>query len=387
MSDLRPILFTAFEPSGDALAAPVIAHIKAIQPDRPIVAMGGPKMAQAGAQLIETTTGHAVMLADALAHVQEHRRRIGVLRQWMQTHHPAAVVPTDSPAANWATCKLARKLHPQARIIHLAAPQLWAWAPWRIHKLRRLTDRVMCLLPFEPAWFSQRGVRATFVSHPIFESPASLTETSFAQGHPRLALLPGSRASEIKRNWPTMEQAYRVLQQRHPKLVGIIAAADDARRDQLLHLMPSGLPDALEIVTGQTGQVLTWADVSLTVSGTATLQTAAHNTPMVVLYNVNRLSWELVGRWLIRHRPLSLPNLISQSVGLGSVVPELMPHFGQAQPVVQALEPLLSTPQARDRQREAFATIRQHFHNVPFAQTAGATLLGELEGANKKTTR
>ncbi len=380
MSHDRPILFTAFEPSGDALAAPVIAELKRRRPDQPVAAMGGPRMADAGADMIEITTGDPVMLAEAVGHVFEHRRRVNVLRRWMGEHDPIAVTPVDSPAANWATCRLARRMRPDAKIVHLVAPQLWAWGSWRIRKLRRLTDHVMCLLPFEPAWLEARGVKATFVSHPIFQDLPAALDSLPGDGEPKLALLPGSRSSEIKRNWPTMLAAYHDLEARYPAMRGVVAAADEPRRAQLAETAPGPLPPSMQVVTAKAGEVLAWADLSLTVSGTATLQTAAHGTPMVVLYNIDRLSWELVGRWVVRARPLSLPNVIGESMGLGSVAPELIPHFGAVRPVADALEPLMTDGQARISQRVAFDTIRKRFQDIPFTETAAATLLDQIDG-------
>ena len=174
----RDILFTAFEPSGDALAAPMITRLLEQHPGLRVWALGGPKMLAAGADLIETTTDNPAMLLGAASQARAHQQRLKRLTKWLNDHKLAALVPVDSPAANWSICKLVRKTQPAAKIIHLAAPQLWAWAPWRIKKLRRLTDHVLCLLPFEPDWFTARGVRATFVGHPLFDPSLQSTKPS-----------------------------------------------------------------------------------------------------------------------------------------------------------------------------------------------------------------
>ncbi len=385
------IFFTAFEPSGDALAAPMIQQLLALDPSLQITAFGGPKMQAAGAQLIETTTDHAAMLTAAVAQLRAHRSRLQRLTVWLSEHPIDALVPVDSPAANWSICKRVRQTHPQAKIVHLVAPQLWAWAPWRIHKLRRLTDHVLCLLPFEPDWFAPRQVPATFVGHPLFDpihSPPPHTPPTdpFPQGRPKLALLPGSRHGEIQANWPTMLQACMSLQQQHPALQAIAAISKPDQQEQVRslstpHLGSRSWPSYLEIQADQTGEVLDWADLALVVSGTATLQAAAHRTPMVVLYNVSPWAWHLWGRWLVHTRTFSLPNLVLAAHGQHQPVPELVPHFAAVAPVVDALNHLIRDPAAMAQQQQGFDFIAGLFADRPFSHTAATKLLETLDHA------
>ncbi|MFP4145071.1 MAG: lipid-A-disaccharide synthase [Phycisphaeraceae bacterium] len=373
-----PILFTAFEPSGDALAAPLVAELRRRQPRRPIFAMGGAAMAEAGTELIEATTEHAVMLAGAVGQALAHRQRLRRLRTWLAEHPIAALVPTDSPAANWSICKAVRDVRPEAKIIHLVAPQLWAWAPWRICKLRRLTDRVMCMLPFEPDWFEPRGVPATFVGHPLFTDPAEPKPLA-AQGAPRLALLPGSRASEVKKNWPIMLAALDELQSRHPGLTATVAASSEAQAGRIRALCPAGeLPAGVEMVLADASAVLDRADLALVVSGTATLHALSRHTPMVVLYRASRPAWHLLGRWLVRTRTFALPNLLGEWAGLGRVVPEHVPHFGGLEPVLRDLAPLAADPAARTAQRERLDTLATHFQGIRYHEAAADVIEREL---------
>ena len=236
MSGKQCILFTAFEPSGDALAASMITALKQFNPKLEVWAMGGPKMQAAGAQLLEQTTDNATMLLGVASQIPAHRRRLRRLTRWLADHDLTALVPVDSPAANWSICKRVRRAQPKAKIIHLAAPQLWAWAPWRIKKLRRLTDHVLCLLPFEPDWFSSRGVPATFVGHPLFDPPPDLRKPTHATASllkntkPKIAFLPGSRPSEIQANLPTILKVFSALKWRHKEMHGAIAVGDKPPR-------------------------------------------------------------------------------------------------------------------------------------------------------------
>jgi lipid-A-disaccharide synthase len=380
-SDGPLIVLTAFEPSGDNLGARMAEALRAKRPDLRFAGFGGPAMARAGVDLIEETTGKAVMLiAGAVAQAREHTRRVGVFKRWLAEQNPAALVPVDSPAANWAMCAAVRKRHASAKIVHLVGPQLWAWGGWRISKLRRLTDHVLCLLPFEPQWFQTRGVPATFVGHPLFEEALTPRDIDdLPGGTPRLALLPGSRAGEVKHNWPDLLEMFELLRHRHERLAVVVAAADRARAEQIERLSPGGrLPRRMSMVTGDAAAVLQWADAAVIVSGTATLEAVARRTPMVATFRVGKLAWNVAGRVLVQTRTFTLPNLLGESLGVGRVIPELVPHFGGGEPLLEALQPLLTLPAAADAQRAGFDAIRAAFAAARFADAAPDALLAVL---------
>ena len=403
MDDGLPILFTVFEPSGDVLAARLIEEVRRRQPGREVFAFGGPRMEAAGAQLIEQTTQHAKMGVGVgmAGEAKELLRRKQVLTAWLKDHPIAAHVPTDSPAANWSLCAAVRKTQPDARIVHLVGPQIWAWASWRIRRLRRLTDHVMCLLPFEPEWFGSRGVAATFVGHPLFQAPLpedpgeagddvgpSAAGVTAIDGQPlrdaqtRLALLPGSREKEVRQNWPTMLKVFDQLRHRLPDLGVVIAAADRDRADQLKLLCPGGRPPrGMQVVVGDASAVLDWAHAAVVVSGTATLEAASRNTPMVVIYNANLTAWNLLGRFLVHARTFALPNVIGESLELGRIVPELVPHDASPEPVIEHLRPLLTGGESHRTQQEGFAAIRAAYAGHVFRQAAADVLLQQIADA------
>ena len=383
MSPPPTVLFTAFEPSGDALAASLIKALRRSRPEVQVAGFGGPRMKQAGAQLLGKTTEHAVMLLGAAMQANTHYQRLRKLSVWLKHNRITALVPVDSPAANWSVCRLIRRRQRQAKIVHLVAPQVWAWGGWRIHKLRRLTDQLLCLLPFEPQWFERRDVPATFVGHPLFDPPPSdppeptRLEGLPANAAPALALLPGSRPKELRANWPTMLQTFDRLRAQHSKLQAVVAAASRDAGELILRMTPRGkMP--IKIVWGRTGDILSWADVALVVSGTATLEAAAHGTPQVAMYNARRWGWP-IARQMLQIRCFTLPNLIGQSLGLGQVIPELIPHFGAVPPVERALDRLIRNPHASQRQKESFARIKQCFLEKRFTEEATRVLLEKIE--------
>ena len=383
----RTIFFAAFEPSGDILAARLIGELRRRDPSLRFVGYGGSHMALAGAELIEQTAEHATIALGVLGQVQTHRRRLQRLDDYLSKHDIAALVPVDSPAANWSVCKRVRRHRPGAKIVHLVCPQIWGWASWRVRRLRNLTDKVLCLLPFEPGWLDERGVPGVFVGHPVFEDAPQVLGQPIADDLPKadqdggvkLALMPGSRRGELVKNWPTMLSVYRAVKAKHPGLIGVVAArkASDA---EVLHEMSGGAgwPGDLSVIAGRTPEVLRWADLVLSKSGTSTLQVASLRRPMVVFYNVSATAWHLLGRWLIKSRTFALPNIISQWQDGRRVVPEFVPHFGDPEPITAELSRLIDDSLALDQQRAGLVRIAEPFASVCFKDAAAEALLAEL---------
>lgn len=371
------------------MCAETITALLRRQPDLKVYALGGPKMEAAGAELIEHTTQHGTMFLSVLGHVWSHHKRLRRLRRWLDEHPIDVLIPVDSPAANWSICRVFRRARPSSKIVHLVAPQVWAWASWRVRRLRRLTDHVLCLLPFEPQWLMDRGVKATFVGHPIFD-PAIQKPPEPAEGlpggHPRLALLPGSRRAEIRRNWPTMLETFVRLRQTTPQLVGAVAALD-AGGEQLLRRITqqSGWPEGLTVTTGRTDAVLDWCDAALLASGTVSLQVASRLKPMVIMYNMHRLT-ALLASLLVRTHTFTLPNLVAEWAGLGRAVPELVPHFGKVEPVVRQTRAILTDEAASTRQKKILAEIAARFGDRRFSEEATSSIEQTLRQSKRDET-
>lgn len=385
----RTIFFAAFEPSGDILAARLIAELRRRDAGLRFVGFGGPKMAEQGAQLIEQTTEHATIALGAIAQVQAHRRRLRVLDEYLSKNAIAALVPVDSPAANWSVCKRVRRHQPAAKIIHLVCPQIWGWATWRVRRLRKLSDQVLCLLPFEPGWLDERGVPGVFVGHPVFEDAPQVLNAPVADDLPtphegsgmKLALMPGSRRGELEKNWPTMLEVFRSIKTSRPGLIGVVAARKQEDADTLRGIgNGSPWPEDLSVVAGRTPEVLRWSDVVLSKSGTSTLQVASLRRPMVVFYNVNRAAWNGLGRWLIHSRTFALPNIISEWQDGRRVVPEFVPHFGDPEPISAELSRLVDELAVLNQQRAGLGRIAEPFASVCFKDAAAQALLTALAG-------
>jgi lipid-A-disaccharide synthase len=333
------VLFTAFEPSGDAHAAPIIAELKRRAPDVAVYAWGGPKMERAGAVIIERSAEDGAMGLGALKRAGYVRRQIAAIKRWSKAHRVLVHVPVDSPAANFPICKALRK--GGARTVHLVAPQLWAWGPWRIGKLRRRTDLVLCLLPFEEAWFRERRVPARFIGHPAvnreLDAAALRNEAAmFPKGTPRVVILPGSRSGEVRKNIRFLMRVYHEAQTRHADVCGLIVAAN-ARLAQMIRDTFDVLPTGVHVVSANADAAIHWCDCALAVSGTISLDLARQRKPMVGVYRVGGFARALA-LVLLRTKHRLLPNILAGR----RIVPEFVPYAGGPMKVAMAMSPMLS---------------------------------------------
>lgn len=374
------ILFTAFEPSGDDHSAAVISVLKELRPDIRVWAWGGPKMGAAGAEIVHRTGKDAVVGIPGFKKIREHQQINKDIQQWISSHPNVKLhIPVDAPAANFPICKIAKKAG--IKVLHLVAPQLWAWGTWRLKKLRRSTDLVLCLLPFEETWFSERGVNARFVGHPLYDEDLDLDAitaraSEFATGSPKLAILPGSRPAEIRRNFPVMLQTFKELQDTYPDIHGVIAATTEPVRESLYERasLLGGWPERLDVVVGETDEAIAWCDAAVVVSGTVTLQLARQSKPMVIMYKVNKLTYRVVSALLIATDFFTLPNLIAGR----EVVPELVPYFKGTDRLREAVLKLLNSPNEQASQRAELARISSQFEGKHAAENAARAILDML---------
>jgi lipid-A-disaccharide synthase len=352
MSEAPTILITAAEASADAYGAGLIQALRRRLGEARFVGIGGRRMAAAGCELIAETVGRAAMITGALRHLAYYRRLIRQVKRAMDQAPPAVHVPIDAPALNWHLARAARRRG--AAVAHYVAPQVWAWARWRVRKLRRLSDVVACILPFEEDYLRCRGVNARFVGHPLFDGlpPADPPDLDAAAGDGtwRIALLPGSRRGEIAAHAPALAAVRDGLSRRFPRAEFVFAAVDEAAAETIR--LSTGRAD-LPLEVGGTAGVLARSHFAFTASGTATLLAGHFGVPMVVFYRVGRLAYALVGRWLVRTPHLSLVNILAGR----EMVPELMPWYGSAEQLLQAGLAMLEDPPALRHARQELLSL------------------------------
>jgi lipid-A-disaccharide synthase len=328
MDDRVTIFLSAAEASGDLHAANLIRALRRRLPGARFVGVGGERMAEAKCEMLADLTHRASMLGAPVLRLGYWVRTIVGVGRTIRSIRPDVHVPVDSPAMNWHLAAASKAC--RTPVFYYIAPQVWAWAPWRVKKMARLTDHVGCILPFEQRYLRDRGVEATYVGHPLFDSlpdpPRRLPDFAEAwyEGSWRVVLAPGSRREEIRGNTRAFLAVAERIRRRWSKArcIFTVATEDGAEtlRKACRHV------DA-EIAVGQTRKVLSRAHFAVAKSGTVTLEAAWFGVPMVIPY---RTSWTMsllyhtIGRWVVRTPYLSLVNILAGR----RIVPEVMPWHG-----------------------------------------------------------
>ena len=308
------VFFSVGEPSGDLHGANLIESLKRRHPEWEFVGYGGPKMAAAGCQLHADLTQLAVMwVAQVIWNIRKFLQLLANANAYFREQRPDLVVLIDYPGFNWW---IARKAKAQGiPVVYYGTPQLWAWASWRVSKMRRFVDHVLCKLPFEEAWFRQRGCQATFVGHPYFDElntraldEAFVTSLATVAG-PLVTILPGSRTQEVKSNLEPFLQTAKQIQQQVPNARFAIAAYKPAQLD-LIHELVDQHGCEVEVHVGRTAELIAAARCCLACSGSVSLELLYHTKPSVILYQVSRLGYGV--QWLFRKvRYITLVNLLT----------------------------------------------------------------------------
>ena len=320
MASSRPltIFFSAGEPSGDLHGANLIRQLRNRCDGLRAVGYGGPEMAQAGCSLHADLTTLAVMwFARVLLNLHEFWSLVSRADRYFRHHRPDAVVLIDYPGFNWWIARRA-KAH-GIPVFYYAPPQIWAWARWRVRKMRRLVDHVLCGLPFEQEWFRQQGCNATFVGHPFFDEVRRHEyDQRFLEEHgrregPLVAILPGSRTQEVTNNLRWFLKAAARIRQQVPQVRFAVAAfkpqqAELARREVAATQRVPGLP--IEVFVGKTPELIRLADCCMAVSGSVSLELLYHTTPTVILYRISRTAYFVQG-FFRKVKYITLVNLLS----------------------------------------------------------------------------
>lgn len=344
------IFVSAGEPSGDLHGAGVVSALRARYPDATIEALGGPRMAQAGAVIRYPIEGLAAFgLVEVVTKLGAHLRLLRSLRNDFRSGRYDLVILIDYPGFHLRVAEAAREAG--TKVLYYIAPQLWAWRPGRARRFAAAVDRLAVVLPFEQRFFRDLGLRSEYVGHPLVDrDPWPSREAARKRlGVPResrvLGIFPGSRTQEIGRLWgPFREAALRLLAEGRCDRVLVAGTANGQYPD----------PGPIEILRGDPVSLFAAADAALAKSGTTTLEAALADTPMVVAYKVHPFTWFMFQR-LRTVKWVSLVNLVAER----EVVPEMLQERAEAGPLADALRPLLdSGDPVTVAQREGLALVR-----------------------------
>ena len=380
---MKRIMIVAGEASGDLHGSNLVRSALSLDPDLKFYGLGGENLRNAGIDLLFDLEHQG--LFGFLEIVSSLRSTIGIYRSLkasLTRDRPSAVVLIDYPDFNLRLAKSAKRLG--IPVFYYISPQLWAWRQGRVKKVDRYVDRMAVVFPFEPDFYQRHGVEVSFVGHPLLDvmdpprpKEEVKTELGFDPSRPLLGLLPGSRMSEIKAHLPLMLESARRLNAGRPNGVALaVAQADSLGSGELTPFLELG-PKDVKLVAGHTHDLQNAADVILTASGTATLETALMLTPMVVIYRLKLLSYQIFRR-MVKIEHVAMANLIAGE----EVVPELLQNDARPDNIVTELNRILDSPEDRRRMVEGLTLIRKKLGGQG-ASLRAARLL--LETINSRT--
>lgn len=384
------VFFSVGEPSGDQHAAHLMRELRLRQPDLRVSGFGGPLMEAAGLQSLFRLTDLAVMgLLKVLPLIGRFYSLVKQAERFFGDQKPDAVVLVDFPGFNWWIAKKAKRAG--IPVFYYLPPQIWAWGPWRIRRVRKYVDQVISALPFERDWYQRQHVAVDYVGHPFFDeiSDQPLDEEFVARwqsGRRRtVALLPGSRNQEVARNWPIILEAARRLHADHPEVTFLVACFRDEHRrvcqaQQMVHC-PS-LP--AHFFVGRTSEIIEAAECAMMVSGSVSLELLARGTPAAVVYSLSR-GMNILRHLMLNCRYISLPNLIADR--------EIMPEFiavGDPEPAVHGLHvsvaDWLGSAERLEEARQSLTAAGEGFRETGATARTAETILEHLGAGGSGST-
>ncbi len=344
------------EASGDGHAADLVGELLRRDPSLRFFGMGGSKLAALGVDLVHGAHEVSVMgLVEVLPKVRRILQVLGRLEAVARRRRPQLAILVDIPDFN---LRLARRLKALGiPVAYYISPTVWAWRQGRVKAIARDVDRMLCILPFEEDFYRQRGVAARYVGSPVVEQvppPAPMAQfraqLGLAPERPVLALLPGSRMGELTRILPTLVEAARLLLRERPEMQLVVPVAHTLARETVA--APFGELKPI-LIDGRAAEVVGASDVTVVASGTATLEAALMQRPMIVVYRMSPLTFA-IGRRLVKLEHVSLPNLL---VGR-RVVPELLQEAFTPQAVAAEVRRLWSPGPDQDAMLAGLAEVR-----------------------------
>jgi lipid-A-disaccharide synthase len=378
------LFISAGEPSGDLHGASLMRCLRERVPDIEILGFGGERMAAAGCRLVYPLCDLAVVgIGPVLTSVPTFARILGMAKDAFRTERPDAVVMIDYPGFHWWLAGAARK--EGIPVSYFVPPQIWAWGTWRAGKMRRLCDQVLCSLPFEQPWLTQRGIPARYIGHPYFDElgcqrldPEFLTRQRLQPG-PIVAILPGSRGSELRYNLPSLVRAADLIYTRRPDVRFLVACLKEKHAAHVRERIgATHLP--LEVHHGRTPEIIHLAHSCMSVSGSVSLELLFHGKPATILYRHNPFTVAL-GHLLKRCKYITLVNLLADRV--------LYPEYFAARCLADTLAGhILHWLQDRDAYEKLcgeLAELRQEVAKPGACARAAAAILELVRG--KETRR
>ena len=377
------IMMSCGEASGDLYAGALAAELRQRVPDAEIFGFGGPRLKAAGGELLGDFGRFSVTgLTEALRVLPRSFAMLRRLVDSARERRPDVFVAIDFPDFNFRLMAAVRRLG--VPVVYYVSPQLWAWRPGRMKTMKAGVDRVLVIFPFEEKIYREAGVDAEFVGHPLVDlarpaQPRSsfLRDRGLIPEAPTVALLPGSRRNELERIVPTMVGSLELIRARVPDVQFTVACAPNIEDWQFAPLMTAG--DARKgpiLVHDRSDDVIASCDVAITASGTATVQCALHERPMVVVYRLSPLTYRL-GKPFVTVDTYAMPNLVAGR----RIVPELIQDDFTPEHVARETVSFLTDRVRHAQTREALRRVREQLGEPGASGRAADAILAVAHGA------
>jgi len=375
------LFFSVGDISADLHTANLIREIRKLRSDTVIEGMGGPLMAEAGCKIHYALTDMNVMwFRKVFAHLSQVWQTLRATLKHFETHRPDAVVVVDFPGYNLTLARCLRKR--RIPVIYYISPQIWAWMPGRIRKIRKRITKVLCIFPFEEEIYRRAGVPVEYVGHPLFDHLDQVPiDQEFCRalreeaGPVLIGLLPGSRVQEVRRLLPVMARAAGLIVREvgTPKVLFAVSCVQE-RHAEIAREILKTFDIPVRVFTGKTLEVMKESDVCLVASGTATLELTHFNTPMVVMYRVNPLSY-LIARLFMRTRHIGMVNILSGR----EVVPDRLLWRDDPVGLTRAALDILAHPRRRQEVADALRELRERLDHPGASRQAAQSILKTAE--------
>ncbi len=366
-----PIWLNVGEASGDLHGAELMKSLKEVHPDVEFTGMGGSAMEAEGMDVrYSMKLISLVGITEILGGLPRILRLLGQIKRTLAEVRPRAIILIDCPEFNFRVAKIARKLG--IPVYYYISPQIWAWRSGRANFLREHVRKVICILPFEKAFYEKYGMEVEYVGHPLMDVLPFEELDKIPVQENRIGLLPGSRGKEVSSLLPEFAGAARILQKTHPDLHYVIVRAPGMEKERLLSLWPEDIP--VEIVEpADRYAVFRSCKFIMAASGTVTLETALIGTPVLVAYQVSAISM-LVAKALVKVDFCSLPNLIMDR----EVYPEFLQEKAQADVLAHAAGKWLDDADAYAGVKRELIELRSMVGNPGAALRAAKIIIEDL---------
>jgi lipid-A-disaccharide synthase len=382
----RILYFVAGEVSADNHGAALMRRLRELAGELKFVGRGGPQMREVAGKQFKNWIGEAAVLG-----LWEVLRKYGYFQEQfhktlreIRESKPDAVVLIDYPGFNLRLSRALRRQAPRQKIIYYISPQVWAWNRGRIKRMAQSINLMLCIFPFEVDLYSQAGLRALFVGHPMIERLRH-RKTAMERDRNLIGLFPGSRSREVRKIFPVMLETARELRKHNPNLRFEVAAVSEQlaqEMERLLHRHPAdqagGLeaPATIQIKVGEAAEIMQRAWTGIVSSGSATLEAAYFRLPFVLIYKV---AWPtyLAARLVVNVKYLGMPNLLADK----EVVPEFIQQRAKPTDIVKAVQPLIENTNARERMISEFDAIIPKLGETGASERAARAIIEEIASA------